>query len=137
MMYGLADTKMFYRYIVILFLTLITTFSAEAANINGTKPVKLIETNDIVITSIVCTGCLENVFNLTEYDAKSENFVFNSDRDISKLKIFDKHGQLEFELIVKSNRFKLNRNIFFEGTYTLSFDLEDSEEVFLAEVVIR
>ena len=109
----------------------------DAISLNRTKPVKLIETNEIVITSIVCSGCLENVFNRTEYKPKSENFVFNSDRDKSKVKIFDQFGQLEFELIVKSRSFKLNRNIFFEGNYTLSFALQDSDEVFLAEVVIR
>ena len=114
-----------------------TVFKVQSTNIVGTKPVKLIETNEIIITSIVCAGCIENVFSLTEYNAKTENFVFHADMDICNVKIFDKHGQLEFELIVKSNRFKLNRNIFFEGTYTLSFDLEDSDEVFLAEVVIR
>jgi len=103
----------------------------------GTRPVKIIESRDVTLTTIVSNDCQEDVFSYADYNGRSENLVFKTHYDISKIKIYDQSGQLDFELVVKSNHFKLNKNIFGVGTHTLGFIIEDREEVFLAEVEFR
>ena len=101
------------------------------------KPTKIIESRQVSLTTIVTNECQDNVFSFADYNGKTGSLIFKSLYDISKIKIYDQSGQLNFELHVMSDSFMISKNIFEKGKHTLGFIISDTNEVFLTEVEIR
>jgi hypothetical protein len=86
--------------------------------------------NEVEVESI-------NIIKSSFYDADQENLVFTTVEDISIIQIYNEEGTLEFQLPVKSNQVKINKNLFGEGSYQLGFLIEGDSQVHLSKVNIK
>jgi len=117
---------------IITFLTflifLLPTLRAE------TNPEVLFANEKVLIE--VSVGELA-IFKTASYDAESENLSFTTTEDIAVIQVFNKDGELEFQLPVMSNKVKINKNLFDKGSSQLGFILEGESQLHTTHITVK
>jgi hypothetical protein len=62
-----------------------------------------------------------SLFNSISCNIENETLDFVTNKEIEYLQIFNSNNQLEFQLVVGSNKVRLSKNILKEGVYKLGF----------------
>ena len=118
------------KNLVNIIAALLITMTSVFATSN---PVTLISTDEVVVVTI---GELE-IFTYAEFNASTENLSFTTLDNISTIQIFNADGQLEFQLPVMSNKVKINKNLFDQGSYQLGFILEGQSQLHTTLVTVK
>ncbi len=116
--------------LIILFFT-----SALYTNAEGTAfPVKLIVDKEVIVSTVDSGADTYDIFESALYNSEDAVLEFLSCKKISLIRIFDKKGQLEFQLPVMSTSVKLSKSLFGQGEYMLGFIVDGMEDVHLTHV---
>jgi hypothetical protein len=119
--------------ILVLFILFFT--SALYTNAEGTAfPVKLIVDKEVIVSTVDSGADTYDIFESALYNSEDAVLEFLSCKKISLIRIFDKKGQLEFQLPVMSTSVKLSKSLFGQGEYMLGFIVDGMEDVHLTHV---
>ncbi len=110
----------------VLAITVSTAFAS-------TTPMKIISNAEV---EVVMVNELD-IFTSAEFDTDSDNFEFKTIDEISHIQIFDKDGNLEFQLPVSSKDVKINKNLFSQGTSKVGFIMTGQSDVHFTEITIK
>jgi len=117
----------------VLFILFFT--SALYTNAEGTAfPVKLIVDKEVIVSTVDSGADTYDIFESALYNSEDAVLEFLSCKKISLIRIFDKKGQLEFQLPVMSTSVKLSKSLFGQGEYMLGFIVDGMEDVHLTHV---
>lgn len=119
--------------IIILAAFSLSLTAAFGSTDPSTTPKTLIS-NDVV--EVIAVDHLE-IFTSAEFDAETENLTFSTKDDITVIQIFDESGELQFQLPVMSDRVKINKNLFDEGTYKMGFILRGQSQLHTTQVTVK
>lgn len=118
------------KFLITILALLSINFSVLAEDFN---PDVLISNEAIEVIAI---AGLE-FFQSSYYNNESENLNFFTAKKISVVKIFNRNGDMEFQLPVMSNNVQINKNLFASGRYKLGFLLEGESNVHFAHVTVK
>ena len=116
-----------------LITTLLIAILTSTVALSNTTPEVLISEFDFEVVSV---GALE-IFVSAEFDAQSENLIFDTNKSMTVVQIFNEDGDLEFQLPVMSNNVQINKNLFDKGSYKLGFVIEGDAGVHFTTVNIK
>lgn len=112
--------------LVILTATSITTFAA-----NG--PVSPVEALNVFKTAevefYVYDAANKDFFSYANFNDVTDNVEFVTKDDIKYIQIFKQNGKLQYQLPVMSNKLKISRKMFEQGTYKIGFIVEGGESI--------
>jgi len=110
----------------ILTATMLTSFAS-----NG--PVSPVESLNIFKTSAVefyvQDMSSKDFFTYANFNDITDNVEFVTKDDIKYIQIFRQNGKLQYQLPVMSNKLKISRKMFKQGTYKIGFIVEGGESI--------
>ncbi len=116
-----------------LFTTIIYVL-AYTNVVSAETPIKLIVDKEVIVSSVDSNVSPLDIFESVKYNREDAALEFTSCEKITKIRIYNEIGLLEFELPVNSYRVILNKSIFGQGKYMLGFIIKDIEDVHLTHV---
>jgi len=121
--------KTIFTFVLSVLLT-----AAALASTNPVKDVKLIDTENVIVSIDVTQS---SVFTAANFNAVNESLVFETKDDISFIQIFNEQGDLEFQLPVMSNKVTIGKGIIGAGEYKLGFMIKGLDKIQFTQVNIK
>ena len=116
----------------IILSIVLTAAITSGAFANITPETKIINTDRVTVIAPV-----EGIFSDAKFNEVNETMHFTTKNDISVIQIFNKEGELEFQLPVMSNDVQLNTNLFGEGDFKIGFVVQGENQVHYTKVNIK
>lgn len=120
------------KNLLINLLFLLSFATVSFATANPGELFKLLDNRNVTIT--LSNADQINVFNTVAFNVQDDNLEFETENDISFVQIFNKSGDLEFQLLVDSNKVKIGKSLFGEEDYKIGFLIEGEENIQFTDV---
>ena len=114
-------------------LVLATIFTSFAAT-TPVSEVTIIESENVMVS---IANANADLFTIADYNVAEENFVFQTNDDISYIQIFNAEGTLEFQLPVMSNKVTIGKSLMDQGDYKLGFMINGQSEIQFTSVTVK
>jgi len=71
----------------------------------------------------------KDFFQVAQYDMEMDALEFVTAESINYLQIFDESGKLKYQLPVMSNKLKISKKMFKQGTYKIGFITKENTTI--------
>ena len=123
------------KNLLLLFVLLFGLNAASLASDPIIESKKLIST-DLVELSLNDSNQFQ-YFSTVGFNDQTNTIDINTMDDISYIQVFDKDGELQYQLPIMSNKVKLSKKMFDSGNYKLGFMFDGSKEIQFTSLTVN
>jgi len=120
-----------------IIFTIAAIVSINFSSLAAANPSKSITVFESTLASINMDERLADLFVMTAYNPEKENFFFETKESISFIQIFQKNGELAYQLPVMSNKVTISNSILGKGDYKLGFMIKGMKDVQFTTVTVK
>ena len=121
------------KKLILSFVIAVSTLTMSLASNGPVGPKAMVEALNVYKTAEVefylTSEAQRDFFTFANFNTDTNNLEFVTKDDIKYMQIFNETGKLLYQLPVMSNKLKISRKIFKQGTYKIGFIVKDGKNI--------